>query len=83
MFDLVLHALNWDLSRISSRTTELSGVGPVSGHNGEMLGVMAGALGAFVQYEDFEYARKAAEAIDAELKREAHEFTFALNQPGQ
>lgn len=82
LFDLVLNALTWDLSRISTRTTELSGVGPVSGHNGEMLGVMAGALGTFVQHEDLDYARKAADAIDAELRREAHEFNFALNQPG-
>lgn len=83
LFDLVLDALLWDISRISTRTTELSGVGPVSGHNGEMLGVMAGALGMFVQQKDDEYTHKAVEAIDAELNREAHEFKFALNQPGQ
>lgn len=83
MFDLVLNALNWDISRVSTRTTELSGVSPVSGHNGEILGVMAGALGTFVQHKDLEYAHKAAEAIDAELKREAHEFKFALNQAGR
>lgn len=83
MFDLVLHAQTWDLSRISTRTTELSGVGPVSGHNGEYLGVMAGALGTFVKNEDAEYAQKAVDAIDAELKREAHEFEFALKLPGQ
>lgn len=83
MFDLVLHAQTWDLSRISTRTTALSGVGPVSGHNGEILGVMAGALGAFVQAGDADYAQQAADAIDAELRREAHEFHFALHQPGQ
>ena len=83
MFDLVLEALKWDVSRISTRTTELSGIGPVSGHNGEMLGVLAGALGAFAKHNDVDYADKAVEAIDAELKREAHEFAFALNQPGQ
>lgn len=83
MFDLVLHARTWSLTRISTRTTALSGVGPVSGHDGEILGVMAGALGTFVQHGDAEYAQKAADAIDAELRREAHEFRFALQQPGQ
>ena len=43
MFDLALQWLTWDISGISTRATELSGVGPVSGHNGEMLGVLAGA----------------------------------------
>ncbi|MBC8154944.1 MAG: hypothetical protein H7Z72_18760 [Bacteroidetes bacterium] len=83
MFDLVLNAMTWDLTRISTRTTALSGVGPVSGHNGEILGVMAGALGTFVQHGDGEYAQKVADTIDAELKREAHEFDFVLNQSGQ
>lgn len=82
IFDLVLNALKWDLFGISTRTTELSGVGPVSGHNGEMLGVMAGALGKFLQHGDEGYTYKAVEAIDAELNREAHEFAFALKQPG-
>ncbi len=83
MFDLVLHAQTWDLAGISTRTTALAGVGPVSGHDGELLGVMAGALGSFVRAADAEYAQKAADAIDAEFRREAHEFTFALRQPGQ
>ena len=79
MFDLALQAMTWDISRISTRYTQLSGVGPVSGHNGEMLGVLAGALGGFLKNEDAEYAQKAADSIDAELKREAHEFRFVLN----
>ncbi|WP_310394973.1 hypothetical protein [Hymenobacter sp.] len=83
MLDLGLHALTWDLTRLSTRTTELAGVGPVSGHNGEILGVLAGALGSFVRHGDDEYAQKAADAIEAELRREAHEFNFALRQPGQ
>lgn len=81
MFDLALQWLDWDLSRISTRATAISGVGPVSGHNGEMLGVLAGALGGFLKNGDAEYAEKAAGAIDAELKREAHEFNFVLNLP--
>ena len=60
MFEFVLHAMKWDISRISARATELSGVGPVSGHNGEMLGVLAGALGGFLKSGDAAYAAKAA-----------------------
>jgi hypothetical protein len=80
MFEFVLHAMKWDISRISTRATELSGVGPVSGHNGEMLGVLAGALGGFLKSGDGEFADKAAVAIDAELQREAHEFLFVLER---
>jgi hypothetical protein len=83
MLDLTIHALTWDLSRISTRTTELSGVGPVSGHNGEILGVLAGALGSFLKNDDPEYAQKAADAIEGELKREAHEFNHVLNLRGE
>jgi hypothetical protein len=74
MFELTVEAMKWDISKISRRATELSGVGPVSGHNGEMLGVLAGALGGFLKNGDAEYVEKAAAAIDEELKREAHEF---------
>lgn len=82
-FNFVLEAMNWSLDGISTRTTELSGVGPVSGHNGEMLGVLAGALGSFVLNGDTEYADVAAEAIDAELRREVHELRYALSAKGQ
>lgn len=79
MLDFTLDAMKWDVSKISARCTELSGVGPVSGHNGEMLGVLGGALGCFLKNGDIEFAEKAADAIDAEFKREAHEFRYVLN----
>lgn len=82
-FDFVLDAMNWELKGISTRATELSGVGPVSGHNGEMLGVLAGGLGSFLFIGDTEYAEKAAAAIDAELRREVHEFRHVLGMKGQ
>ncbi|MBN8547902.1 MAG: hypothetical protein J0M12_01160 [Deltaproteobacteria bacterium] len=81
-FEFVLQAMNWTLDGISTRATALSGVGPVSGHNGEMLGVLAGALGSFIFNGDLEYADKAAEAIDGELRREVHELQYALNLRG-
>ncbi len=78
MLDVSLHAMTWDVSKISKRNSEFSGVGPVSGHNGEMLGVLGGALGCFLKTGDAEYAEKAADAIDAEFKREAHEFRHVM-----
>ena len=82
MFEFTLKALNWDVSEISTRTTELSGRGPVSGHNGEMLGVLAGALGAFLRHGDAEFAARASEAIDNELAREAAEFRHVMTMRG-
>ena len=78
MLDLTLHAMTWDVSKISTRCTELSGVGPVSGHNGELLGVLGGALGCFLKHGDNEYAEKTADAIEKEFEREAHEFRHVL-----
>src|ERR1700741_3043629 len=78
MLDVSLHAMKWDISKISTRATALSGVGPVSGHNGEMLGVLGGALGTFLKIGDAEYAEKTAGAIYTEFQREAHEFRHVL-----
>lgn len=82
MFELAERSLSWSIEGISRRATELAGVGPVSGHNGEQLSVLAGALGYFLQRNDEEYAERAANAIDAELEREALEFRFAVQHKG-
>lgn len=82
MFDFALQALGWSIEGISKRATELAGVGPVSGHNGEQLGVLAGALGHFLKRGDGEYAEKAEAALDAELWREAEELQCALGRRG-
>ncbi|MBL8230424.1 MAG: hypothetical protein JNL98_18180 [Bryobacterales bacterium] len=82
MFDFTLRAMRWSIEGISMRATNLAGLGPVSGHNGEMLSVLAGALGTFLKVEDAEYAERAAEAIHAELEREAAELDFALARKG-
>jgi len=83
MFAVTQDACAWDVKPISTRWTDRSGVGPVSGHNGEMLGVLAGALGAFVREGDTEFAGHAAEAIEHELLRELHEFSYVLKEKGQ
>lgn len=83
MFAVALDAYAWDVKPISTRWTDRSGVGPVSGHNGEMLGVLAGALGAFLREGDTEYAEAAADAIQKELERELHEFYYVLKERNQ
>lgn len=82
MFEFTLLAHRWDLSGVSRRTTALSGVGPVSGHDGEWLSVVCGALSTFVRLGDAEYAERAAAAIERELERQAHEFLHALERKG-
>lgn len=73
MADLALRAMTWDLSFVSRRTVDL-GLGPVSGHDGERLSVIAGAHGRFLEVNDGEYAEKTAVAIEAELERERATF---------
>lgn len=82
MFRFTLRAMQWPLKGISTRATELAGVGPVSGHNGEQLSVLAAALGAFVHVGAHELAGEAAAAIDGELRREAVEFKYSIETHG-
>jgi hypothetical protein len=72
----------WDLSGVSKRTTEIGGLGPVSGHDGEWLSVIAGGHGRFLETRDTEFAERTAEAIDIELKRELEAFQIALATRG-
>ena len=83
MLDLALDMRAWPLHGISTRWDEIDGSGPVSGHNGEWLSVMAGALGRFLQLGLPDLAARAAAAIDAELDREALAFRLALARKGQ
>ena len=80
--EIGLAMVHWDLSGVSRRTTEVGDYGPVSGHDGEWLSVMAGAHGRFLQTGDKEYAEKTGEAMDAELKRELASFNIAIDIPG-
>jgi hypothetical protein len=78
MFQYSLEAMKWGLQGFSTRYTELAGVGTVSGHNGEMLGVLAGALGAFIRIGMADKIEEASTAIYEELRREAEEFNYTL-----
>jgi len=73
LFDLTLEMMHWDLTRVSRRWLD-AGNGPLSGHNGEQFSVLSGALGRFLDIGDHLYATRAADAIDAELAREAAAF---------
>ncbi len=82
MFEFALGAMHWPLEMVSRRYTQLAGLGPVSGHNGEQLSVLMGALHAFLKNGDAEYAERARTAVDEELRREAIEFTTAIETRG-
>ncbi|MDX1979079.1 MAG: hypothetical protein SFV51_02335 [Bryobacteraceae bacterium] len=69
MFEFTLRSMTWSIEGVS-----LKAVGPVSGHNGEQLSVLLGALGSFHHFRDHESAAAAADAVDAELRREAAAF---------
>ena len=82
MCDYALSAARWNLSLVSRRTTTVDSSGPISGHNGEWLSVIAGAHGRFLELKDVTYAEQTAAALDAELARQAAAFRAALSTPG-
>ena len=82
MFRFAQRAMAWSIDGISTRATQVAGLGPVSGHNGEQLSVLAAALGAFLHVGAHALADEAAAAIDSELRREAAEFQHAIRTRG-
>jgi hypothetical protein len=83
MFEFTLSAMRWPMDKVSKRYSELTGQGPVSGHNGEQLSVLMGALQSFLKHGQAEWAARATAAIDAELAREAAEFLHAYETRGR
>jgi hypothetical protein len=74
---------DWTIEGISTRAQYVGDLGPVSGHNGEWLSVMAGAHGRLLQRGDTEYAEITAVAIEQELERELQAFYQALGEKGR
>jgi len=72
---------HWDIASISARTVATPH-GLVSGHHGELLGVLAGALGGCLAHGDEIGAQRAVAAIDGELEREATAFAALRRIPG-
>ncbi len=83
MFRLGLAMQKWTLVGFSKRTIDCSPHGIVSGHDGEWLSVMAGALGRFLPLNDEEYVAHSHAAIHAELIREARAFVDVCLTPGR
>ncbi|HYE07562.1 MAG TPA: hypothetical protein VEL07_18740 [Planctomycetota bacterium] len=81
LLDLALAATRWDVRPVSRRWVIAAGR-TVSGHDGEWLGVIAGALGAALTHRDEPAAERCVAALDEELAREAQAFTAALATPG-
>lgn len=82
MADLGIAMGEWNTAEVSRGDVQLPGERPVSGHQGEWLSVMIGALGRLAAVGDEEYVEKLEAAIDAELRREARIFHRALSTPG-
>lgn len=76
----VMH--EWSLKGISRRWDTVHGSKPVSGHDGEWISVIVGALGRAMEYGDQPTMDKLATALDEELEREAQAFRLALAEPG-
>src|SRR5258706_3453747 len=74
MCALALYHGAWDVRRISARVVEVAGVGPVSGHDGERLSVLCGALMGMLAVGRARDAAVFEAAVDEELAREARAF---------
>ena len=77
---LVDEVASWDVGAVSARALA-SAEGSLSGHDGEWLGVRAGALGRAVALRAEALAARLAAAIDAELDREERVLVDALAGP--
>ena len=78
-FEIVKSALSWDVDSVSKRTIKIAAIdakAPISGHNGEWLGVLCGAWGAFLRTGRMDLADEAERLIVAELEREAAAFRY-------
>lgn len=82
-FRIVKEALQWDVSSVSKRVVWMPhDKEPISGHNGEWLGVLVGAWGAFLKNENEQLASEAEQLITTELEREALAFReIRLSRP--
>lgn len=83
-FEIVKHALRWNVKLVSRRTLTIADIEarPLSGHDGEWLGVLVGALGAFLKRNNASLAQEVKDLILQELDREAAMFRhLRLNAP--
>lgn len=85
-FEILKEALLWNVDSVSKRTLKIHPVDPVypiSGHNGEFLGCLVGAWGAFLRKGNQQFANEAEDLINKELEREANAFKYMRStKPG-
>lgn len=79
---LALGMAGWDPAPVSARVVRVDGVGAVSGHDGERLAVLCGALVASRAARDEAAAAELEEVVDAELAREARAFDVTARRKG-
>ena len=72
---LALALKDWDVHGVSARILDVEGLGPVSGHDGERLSVLCGAMLGLLHRGDVAGAARFEAEIDAELDREARAFS--------
>lgn len=73
----------WDVSGVSARIVDVEEHGPVSGHDGERLSVLCGALIGATRGGLGAEAEACAAAIDGELAREARAFDRVAARAGE
>ena len=73
----------WDAAEVSARVVDVPGVGPISGHDGEWLGVRAGALGRALALDDDATADAQTAFLDASLERHAAAFAAVQRAKGR
>src|SRR5262249_19623436 len=77
--DVVDEVASWDARWVSARTVD-DGERSLSGHDGEWLGVRAGALGRASALGASELVERLVENIDSELAREERMFVNAWKE---
>lgn len=83
MLRFALALQEWDLTAVSARMVRVAGHASVSGHDGERLSVLGGALIGASNIQAEELAEALFAAMDAELQREAESFLSALHARDQ
>lgn len=80
---LALALKDWDVHGVSARILDVEGLGPVSGHDGERLSVLCGAMLGLLHRGDRAGAARFEAEIDAELDREARAFAAVERETGR
>lgn len=81
--DAVLGLRDWDVRGVTARLVDVEGHGPISGHDGERLSVLAGGLIGFLVAGDAASAEALEQELDAELRREADAFELLSRKVGR